>query len=86
MSKTLTLTVAGTDISFEPTMTAYNGFINDMMPSDKVAPAHNYLKKIVCQESKEALDDLLKHPSAALQLAGAVNKEFAPDLDITVKN
>ena len=86
MSKKITLTIAGTDISFEPTMTAYNGFINDMMPNDKVAPAHNYLKKIVCQESKEALDDLLKRPSAALQLAGAVNKEFAPDLDITVKN
>ena len=86
MSKKITLTIAGTDISFEPTMTAYNGFINDMMPSDKVAPAHNYLKKIVCQESKEVLDDLLKRPSAALQLAGAVNKEFAPDLDITVKN
>ena len=86
MSKKITLTIAGTDISFEPTMTAYNSFINDMMPNDKVAPAHNYLKKIVCQESKEALDALLKRPSAALQLAGAVNKEFAPDLDITVKN
>ena len=86
MSKKITLTIAGTDISFEPTMTAYNGFINDMMPNDKVAPAHNYLKKIVCQESKEALDELLKRPSAALQLAGAINKEFAPDLEITVKN
>ena len=86
MSKKITLTIAGTDISFEPTMTAYNSFINDMMPNDKVAPAHNYLKKIVCPESKEALDELLKRPSAALQLAGAINKEFAPDLDITVKN
>ncbi len=86
MSKKITLTIAGTDISFEPTMTAYNSFINDMMPNDKVAPAHNYLKKIVCPESKEALDDLLKRPSAALQLAGAINKEFAPDLEITVKN
>ena len=86
MSKKITLTIAGTDISFEPTMTAYNSFINDMMPNDKVAPAHNYLKQIVCPESKEALDDLLKRPSAALQLAGAINKEFAPDLEITVKN
>lgn len=86
MSKKITLTIAGTDISFEPTMTAYNGFINDMMPNDKVAPAHNYLKRIVCTESKEALDELLTRPSAALQLAGAINKEFAPDLEITVKN
>ncbi len=86
MSKKITLTIAGTDISFEPTMTAYNSFINDMMPNDKVAPAHNYLKKIVCPESKEALDDLLKRPSAALQLAGAINKECAPHLESTGKN
>ncbi|MFQ2606795.1 putative phage tail assembly chaperone [Aeromonas caviae] len=82
----ITLEVAGKELKFAPTMVAYNGFLNDMMPNDKVAPAHNYLKKIVCQESKAALDELLKRPSAALQLAGAVNKEFAPDLDITVKN
>ncbi len=81
----ITLDVAGKELKFAPTMVAYNGFINDMMPNDKVAPAHNYLKKIVCAESKEALDDLLKRPSAALQLAGAINKEFAPELEITVK-
>ncbi|MDK3164190.1 putative phage tail assembly chaperone [Aeromonas caviae] len=82
----ITLEVAGKEMKFSPTMVAYNGFLNDMMPSDKVAPAHNYLKKIVCQESKEALDEFLKRPGAALQLAGAINKEFAPDLEITVKN
>ena len=32
------------------------------------------------------LDDLLKRPGAALQLVNAVNAEFAPELDITVKN
>lgn len=82
----ITLEVAGKELKFAPTMVAYNGFLNDMMPNDKVAPAHNYLKKIVCQESKEALDELLKRPGAALQLANAVNAEFAPELDITVKN
>ncbi|MNO75291.1 hypothetical protein D3C76_663270 [compost metagenome] len=51
-----------------------------------MAPAHNYLRKIVCPESKEALDDLLKRPGAALQLAGAINEQFAPTLEITVKN
>ncbi|WP_270807276.1 putative phage tail assembly chaperone [Aeromonas sp. QDB25] len=82
----ITLEVAGKELKFAPTMVAYNGFLNDMMPNDKVAPAHNYLKKIVCQESKAALDELLKRPGAALQLANAVNAEFAPELDITVKN
>ena len=56
----ITLEVAGKELKFAPTMVAYNSFINDMMPNDKVAPAHNYLKKIVCPESKEALDDLLE--------------------------
>ena len=82
----ITLEVAGKELKFAPTMVAYNSFINDMMPNDKVAPAHNYLKKIVCQESKAELDDLLKRPGAALQLVNAVNAEFAPELDITVKN
>ncbi|MNE08870.1 hypothetical protein D3C80_1015310 [compost metagenome] len=86
MSKTLTLTVAGQDLSFEPTMTAYNGYINDLLPGDKVAPSHNYLKRIVTPESKDALDELLKRPGAALQLAGAINAEFAPTLEIAVKN
>ncbi|MFM5338992.1 putative phage tail assembly chaperone, partial [Aeromonas enteropelogenes] len=33
----ITLDVAGKELKFAPTMVAYNGFINDMMPSDKVA-------------------------------------------------
>lgn len=84
--KAITLTVAGQDLNFEPTMTAYNGYINDLLPGDKVAPSHNYLKRIVALESKEALDELLKRPGAALQLAAAVNAEFAPTLEIAVKN
>lgn len=85
-NRIITLNVGTTELKFVPTMVAYNGFINDMLPNDKVAPAHNYLKKIVCPESKEALDELLKRPGASLQLAGAINAEFAPDLEITVKN
>ncbi|QCG49478.1 putative phage tail assembly chaperone [Aeromonas schubertii] len=85
MSK-LTLTVAGTEITFEPTMVAYNGYINDLLPGDKVAPAHNYLQKIVAQGSKESLAELLKRPGAALQLTAVVNEHFAPQLEISVKN
>jgi hypothetical protein len=85
MSK-VTLVVAGTELTFEPTLTAYNSYINDLLPSDKVAPSHNYLRKIVASESKTALDEVLKRPGAALQIAGAVNEQFAPTLEITVKN
>jgi hypothetical protein len=87
MSKqTITLTIAGTDIRFEPTLVAYNSYINDLAMNDKVAPAHNYLRKIVSAEHKAALSDLLALPGAALQLTAKINEEFAPALDITVKN
>ncbi|HDN9511167.1 putative phage tail assembly chaperone [Aeromonas salmonicida] len=87
MSKTIiTLICANTDISFEPTLTAYNSYINGLSMTDKVAPSHQYLKRIVAADSKEALDGLLARPGAALQIAAKVNEQFAPDLDIEVKN
>ena len=57
-----------------------------MAMDNKVAPAHNYLVRIVSAESKEALEDILKRPGAALQLAGKVNELYAPELEIEVKN
>ncbi len=82
----ITLVIAGQEISFEPNMTAYTGFINEMAMDNKVAPAHNYLSRIVVKEHKEALDELLNLPGAALQIATSVNDKYAPKLDIIVKN
>ncbi|EBF7215313.1 hypothetical protein CVP45_24385, partial [Salmonella enterica] len=53
---------------------------------NKVAPAHSYLMRIVVPECKEALEDILKRPGAALQLAGKINELYAPELEIEVKN
>ena len=85
MSK-ITLTVNGTELTFEPNTVAYNKFINEMAMDNKVVPAHNYLTRIVATESKEVLTDILKRPGAALQLAGKVNELYAPELEIEVKN
>lgn len=82
----ITLSIAGTDIKFAPTLVAYNGYINGVSMTDKIAPSHQYLKRIVCAESKEALDELLARPGAALQIVAKVNEQYAPDLDIEVKN
>ena len=84
--KTITLTINDKDISFEPNITAYNGMINDMSLDNKVAPITTYLKRIVTPESKEFLDELLAIPSAAMQIVEQVNKEYAPKLEISVKN
>ncbi|EMD0829335.1 putative phage tail assembly chaperone [Morganella morganii] len=82
----ITLNIAGNDIRFEPNMIAYNGFINEMAMDNKVAPAHTYLNRIVAKEDKEALGELLELPGAALQIATTVNDQYAPKLDISVKN
>ncbi|MEI9788381.1 putative phage tail assembly chaperone [Moellerella wisconsensis] len=84
--KIITLTIGEKDISFEPNLTAYNGMINDMSMDNKVAPITSYLKRIVCADSKAFLDELLAMPSAAMQIVELVNKEYAPKLEIIVKN
>lgn len=80
------LSVCGADIVFEPNQTAYNNLINEMAMDNKVAPANNYLMRIVTPETKEALIDVLKRPGAALQLVSKVNDIYAPVLEIEVKN
>lgn len=85
MSK-ITLTVNGTELTFEPNTVAYNKFINEMAMDNKMAPANNYLRRIVAADCKEALDTILDIPGSALQIVSFVNEQFAPKLDIELKN
>lgn len=85
MSKQVTITVNGNDIVFEPNTTMYNKYVNEFMPNNKVSPAQNYLQRIVTKESKDALNEALLIPGAAIQLADAVNAEFIPELEISIK-
>ena len=57
-----------------------------MAMDNKIAPAHTYLRRIVVKDDKDALDELLKQPGAALQIASSINEQYAPKLDISVKN
>lgn len=87
MSKqTITLTVNGADLVFEPTTQAYNKYINELSMDDKVAPAHNYLNRIVAADSKDALAKVLALTGAGLKLAAKVNEAFVPELEISIKN
>lgn len=79
------LEVGNIDLVFNPNEMDYNKFINEMQMTNKVSPAHNYLRRIVDKDSKAALDEMLKRPGAALQLAAAVNDEYAPELEIKIK-
>ncbi len=83
----ITLTISGTDITFEPTKLAYNAYINDITMNDKIAPATNFLRRIVLPEDKEKLNDILEnHIGAQLQISEKILKQYAPDLDIEIKN
>lgn len=87
MSKqTITLIVSGAELAFEPTTQAYNKYINELTMDDKVAPAHNYLNRIVATDGKDALGKLLAMPGVGLKLAAKVNEAFIPELEISVKN
>jgi hypothetical protein len=86
-NKLITLTVQGLAVSFEPNKTAYNGMINEMTMTNKVAPLVTYLGRIVTPDSKTALTQLLdENPGLEMQLAEKVNEIYAPKLEIEVKN
>jgi hypothetical protein len=83
----ITLAINGTDITFEPTKLAYNTYINDITMNDKIAPATNFLRRTVLADDKEKLNEILDtHVGAALQIVEKILKQFAPDLEIEIKN
>ncbi|POU76491.1 hypothetical protein C3387_09920 [Leclercia sp. LSNIH6] len=86
MSEKIKLAIAGVELVFEPNVTAYNKFINDMSMDNKVAPAVSYLKRIVATESKAELEGFITRPGVPLQLVAKVNEIYAPELEIEVKN
>ncbi|HAS88286.1 MAG TPA: hypothetical protein DCS48_03135 [Desulfovibrio sp.] len=81
---TIKLTVMSKDLEFKPTLHAYNSYINEMQPNNKISPSHNFLMRIVAQKSKANLEELLKLPGASIQIAGKVVEEYAPNIEITV--
>lgn len=86
-NKEITLTVAGNDLTFNVTTLAYNNYINDLTMQNKVAPATQFLNRTVSKGHAELLKNILEqHPGAALQVAGKLIADFAPDLEIEIKN
>ena len=84
MQKTITLTVNSQELTFDVDMAKYNKYTNELLPHNKVAPAENFLRRCVIKDHKAALDELLKLPSAAVQLTAALIDDYMPDLEIEV--
>lgn len=85
MSK-IVLTVAGIDLEFTPTPAEYDEAQNTILTGDASAAAHNFLVSCVSDGSKDALREITdKNAGAAMQIYGAVLKEYTPKLVISVK-
>ncbi|MEZ8483099.1 putative phage tail assembly chaperone [Vibrio splendidus] len=85
MSK-IVLTVAGIDLEFTPTPAEYDEAQNTILSGDASAAAHNFLVSCVSDGSKDALRDITDaNAGAAMQIYGAVLKEYTPKLVISVK-
>lgn len=82
MSKTIKLKIDGKPIAFNVDVAAYDKYLNDLTPHNKVAPARNFLTRTVAAEDKEALKTVLEKPGAALQIANKLAEEFTPDIEI----
>ena len=86
MNQTITLTIGSKDFTFNVSTNDYNGYINDIMPNNKVAPAHNLVMRTVDESNKKELRKVLESsPGAAMQISGLLQKEFAPAIEISVK-
>ncbi|TNH44435.1 putative phage tail assembly chaperone [Photorhabdus luminescens] len=85
-NKMITLMIGENEMTFEPNIIAYNSMINDMTMDNKVVPIVTYLRRIVQPAFKSELDELLQIPGAAMQIVEKVNSEYAPKLEIEIKN
>lgn len=82
----ITLSINGTELQFEPNLTAYNQLINSSArEKNAVGVVNEYLTKIVTPDSRAALKELLLRPGVGMQISQVVNDEYAPALDIEVK-
>ncbi len=80
----ITVEVNGKPLEFGVELSVYNTYINELQPSNKVAPAANFLMRSVKPDSKDDLRELMELPSAGIQIAAAVIEEYSPDLEIKV--
>lgn len=82
MEKLITCIVNGKELVFKVTKEAYSKYINELSPANKIAPARNFLVRVVTPECKDDLRELMKLPAVDLQLAGSILEEYLPEVTI----
>lgn len=86
-TKEIILTIGETDFTFSPTVADHNNYTNELMPDNKVAPAHTFLTRTVEPTQKAELVELLDTvPGLAMELFFEINKASRGSLKVTLKN
>lgn len=83
-NKTLTLTISDKEFTFNLNAEDYNAAIDEIMPGNKIQPAHNFCMRCIADKDKEALAKILDGPSVAWQLWQVITEAYVPDLNIKV--
>lgn len=79
------------DIRFDVPMAAYNEYLNNQMPGDKVGPGYNFLISTVHQEDKASfkeralIDGKTPNGMLVMLIVNEVNNEVAGDVAVKVK-
>ena len=79
--------VNGKPLTFNVGIEDFNNYQNDCLgqQTGMVDASHNFLTRTVAGEHNETLQDFLKnHAGAAVDICGAVIKEYKKPLNITV--
>ena len=83
--KKVTIQVGDHELKFVVDTKAYNSYLNEMLPNNKVAPSENFLKRCLADQSQAELLESFCDQGLALNLASTVSEEFVPALEIKVK-
>lgn len=87
MKKAIVLTIGETELEFSPTVNDHNNYTNELMPDNKVAPAHTFLTRTVKPEQKEELVELLDTvPGLTMELFMEVSKAAKGGIKVSLKN
>lgn len=81
-SKDIKFTVNGKALTFHVNATVYDKYLNELAPTNKVAPARNFLLRTIASEDREALKTILELPGAGLRIAAEILEAYTPDLEI----
>lgn len=87
MKKTIILTIAGTDFSFNVTAQDQGDYLDAIARGSSISAAsHNFAMRAIDSKQKDDFKKLLDGaPGAELQIASELKNDFSPALAITVK-